>query len=189
MSIFGHSIQTPAVTSRPGTLLRINHENTLLFSFILLRWLQDAYFMMKMCEIEIIFFQIFLVSKCKGRASLWSRDICLYCSPPVQSDSLCRTDRHCEVPHLTCVWNRRGPRQLPHHGHVRSQADGGLHEHVPGHTEEQEAPVRRVCHQGGANWCGDGKFTFFCGFLYTTVSRLDYWCGKNSFIGLITIIS
>ena len=107
--------------------------------------------MMKMCEIEIIFFQIFLVYKCKGRASLRSRDICLYCSPPVQSDSLCRTDRHCEVPQLTCVWNRRGPRQLPHHGHVRSQADGGLHEHVPGHTEEQEAPVRRVCHQGGAN--------------------------------------
>ena len=69
----------------------------------------------------------------------------------VQGESRRSTDRHCTDTQLTCVWNRPGYRQQPRHGHVRSEADGGLHEHVSGYTEEQETQIRSVCHQRGTN--------------------------------------
>ena len=46
-----------------------------------------------------------------------------------------------------------------HHGYVRSEADWGLYDHLPGHPEEQEAPLRCLRHQGGADRCGNCKLT------------------------------
>ena len=134
-------------------------------------WWDDAF--LKLCtagpsrQLETI------VSQSRYSQSVWNSGalykmwlLCRYMNISTQHQT--STDRAQNSCHLTAGSAGSGSNpdfnfrivtsHSPRHGHVWSQVDGGVPHHIPGHPEEQEAPLRCLHHQRGSDWRGDGEF-------------------------------